>query len=129
MPANIQIAITEALEEKEVIAEESQTRVWSEVLLTLKGVAKQRFFDRVINKLPSDLQALAFIAPQLNRNVRDHHIKYENLDKCLIQLNYFFGQQLDLQKYSSSNDHLFQLPQSAPDRSAFYNFLADFGEN
>jgi hypothetical protein len=50
-PRDIKIAISEALEEERaIILQDPQNRVWSKVLEILHGEAKQRFFTRVIAK-------------------------------------------------------------------------------
>jgi hypothetical protein len=126
-PKYIQSAITEALEEqKEVIAEEFRTRAWSEVQEVLHGVAKQRFFERLINRLPSTLQWKAEQSVLMSRAVTDFHMKYKNLDIFLVSLNYFLGQQADLENFRYTNrysDKFHDLPQTAPERSALYNFM------
>jgi hypothetical protein len=129
-PRKINQAISEALEEEKiVILKETGKQSWSEVREILHGVAKQRFFERVIVKLPATLQGKAFWSASLRENVRNHHIKYENLDSFLIQLNYFLGSQVDLNYRRGDNNYSYGLPQSAPGRSAFYNFLTDLGES
>ena len=127
--SDIQYAIFKAInEERQVIADEFGTQTWSEVQSILRGVSKQRLFNRVIEKFPSTLQGKAFWAAQLNRKVVDFHIVYENLEKFLIQLNYFLGAQADLRHFRNENGYSHELPQTAPSRSAFFNFLADLGE-
>jgi hypothetical protein len=60
-PRNIKLAVLEALEEERaIILQEPQNREWSKVLKILHGEAKQRFFTRVISKLPSTLQQKAY---------------------------------------------------------------------
>lgn len=129
-PKEIQTAITEALEEElEVIAEQSLTRNWSQVREILHGAAKQRFFKRVTLKLPSTLQWYAIQSYLMNTEVIHFHMKYENLDTFLISLNYFLCQQADLYCSIYSNAHADQcheLPQTAPERSALFNFLTNF---
>jgi hypothetical protein len=108
----IQSAITEALEEE----------VWE----ILHGVAKQRFFDRVTERWPSTLQWYATQSDLMSRAVIDFHMKYENLDTFLISLNYYLGQQADLDNSRYTNKHsdkFHELPQTAPERSALHNFL------
>ena len=129
-PKEINQAITEALEEeRRIILEEFNTQAWSEVQGILHGVAKQRFFDRVIAKLLTTLQGKAAWAASLKTNVREYHAKYENLEKFLIQLNQFLWSQDNLRHTSNSNNYSYDLPQTAPGRSAFYNFLTDLGES
>ena len=128
--SDIQYAIFKAInEERQVIADEFGTQTWSEVQSILRGVSKQRLFNRVIEKLPSTLQGKAFMAAQMNRKVVDFHILYENLEKFLIQLNYFLAAQADLCHFKNVNGYSHELPQTAPTRSAFFNFLADLGES
>ena len=128
-PKDIQSAITEALEEeREVIAEESLTRNWSRVREILHGAAKQRFFNRVTERLPSTLQWYATQSALMSREVIDFHMKYENLDRFLISLNYYLGQQADLDNSGYTNEHadkFHELTQTAPERSALYNFLTN----
>jgi hypothetical protein len=127
-PRDINLAVTEALEEERIaILEESGTQAWSEVRAILHGAAKQRFFNRVIAKLPSTLQGKAYRAASLKKNIREHHIIYENIESFLIQLNHFLGSQDNLHSRNFSN-YSDGLPQQAPGRSAFYNFLTDLGE-
>ena len=129
-PTNIQYAIFEALnEERQLIANELGALSWPEVQNTLRGVAKQRLFNRVIEKLPSTLQEYAFMSTQMNRKVMEFHIVYENLERFLIHLNYFLGAQADLCHFKNVNGYSHELPQTAPTRSAFFNFLADLGES
>ena len=72
-PRDINLAVTEALEEERiVILEESGTQASLEVRAILHGAAKQRFFDRVIAKLPSTLQGKAYWAASLKKNIREH---------------------------------------------------------
>jgi hypothetical protein len=123
------VELTEALEEeREVIAEESLNRTWTEVREILHGAAKQPFFDRVTEKLPSTLQGYATQSALRSRAVSDFHMKYENLDRFLISLNYYLGQQTDLDNFRYANLYLeefFDLPQTAPERSALYNILTN----
>ena len=129
-PEGIQAAITEALEEERaVILEEHATERWSEVKAILEGEGRHHFFNRVLTKLSSTLRGKAYWAASLNLNVRNFHIKYENLDRFLIGLNYFLGQQADLRYIKNENGHTHELPQPAPERSAFFNFLTNLGEN
>jgi hypothetical protein len=124
----IQNVITAALEEvRQQISNEFGPQTWSKVREILHGAAKQRFFYNMVEKLPSTLQGKAFWAAQLNRRVVDFHIKYENLDNFLIQLNYFLGTQADLHHFRNASGYTHKLPQVAPERSAFYNFLEDLG--
>jgi dsDNA-specific endonuclease/ATPase MutS2 len=125
-PREINRAITEALEEeRKIILEEFTAQAWSEVQAILQGVAKQRFFDRVIAKLPSTLRGKAAWAFSLKTNIREYHAKYENLEKFLIQLNHFLGSQDNLRYFRNLNSYSYDLPQTTPGRSAFYNFLTD----
>jgi hypothetical protein len=134
-PRDIKIAISEALEEERaIILQDPQNRVWSKVLEILHGEAKQRFFTRVIAKLPSTLQQKAYWAAGLKINVREYHIKFENLERFLIALNFFLGSQANAQRTphrSNAGNYSYDLPRNVtvPRRSAFFNFLTDLGES
>ena len=129
-PEEINQAVTDALEEERtVILEEFGIQAWSEVQAILHGVAKQRFFNRVITKLPSTLRGKAHWAAAIKRNIVEFHIKYGNLEKFLIQLNQFLWSQANLSNTRNINNYSYDLPQTAPGRSAFWNFLTDLGES
>jgi poly(A) polymerase Pap1 len=131
-PRDIRIAISEALEEERaIILQDPQNRVWSKVLEILHGVAKQRFFTRVIAKLPSTLQQKAYWAAGLKTNVREYHIKFENLERFLIALNFFFGSQANSQRHKCTGSYSYNLLHNVtvPRRSTFFNFLTDLGES
>jgi hypothetical protein len=64
----------------------------------------------------------------MSRAVTDFHMKYENLDRFLISLNYYPGQQADLDDFKYANlysEEFYNLPQTAPERLALFNFLSD----
>jgi hypothetical protein len=127
-PEEINRAITDALEEERtVILEEFGTQAWSEVQAILHGVAKQRFFNRVITKLPATLREKAYFAAGIKRNVVEFHIKYGNLENFLIQLNQFLWSQANLRHTRNTKNYSYDLPQTAPGKSAFWNFLTDLG--
>jgi hypothetical protein len=127
-PRNIKLAVSEALdEERAIILQEPQNREWSKVLEILHDEAKQIFFTRIIAKLPSTLQQKAYWAAGLKSNVREFHIRFENLERFLIALNFFLGAQQDSQRYRGSGNYSYGLPFNDTDRSAFFNFLTDLG--
>jgi hypothetical protein len=75
LPREITQANTETLEAESLeIAEESNAQTWFKIKEILQRMARERFFNRVIAKLPSTLQANAYWASALKRNIRDHHI-------------------------------------------------------
>ena len=121
-PQEIHEAITIALEEEKIkIQQEHGVSTWTDIKLILQKQNKQAFFNRVTDKLPSTLRDKAIHAANLAGNVRSHHIKYENLDKFLISLNYFLGQQEDLQYAKTTKNYEYETQQNK--RSIFYRFL------
>jgi hypothetical protein len=129
-PRDIKGAISEALEEERaIILQDPQNRVWSKVLEILHGEAKHRFFARVIAKLPSTLQQKAYWAAGLKINVREYHIRFENLERFPIALNFFLGSQANAQRHKGTGNYSYDLPrnETGPRRSAFFNFLTDLG--
>jgi hypothetical protein len=131
-PRDIKKAILEALEEERaIILQNPQNRVWLKVLEILHGEAKQRFFTRVITKLPSTLRQKAYWAAGLKTNVREYHIRFENLERFLIALNFFLGSQVNSRRHKNTAGYSYDLPRNAtgPCRSAFFNFLTDLGES
>jgi hypothetical protein len=122
-PLQISQAVSLALcKERILVIEEKQTGDFGKVDEFIKTEYKTRFFSRVLEKLDSHLQLHAQWAKNLNKEVKKTHIRLDNLKLFLIQLNYFLGQQKDLE--GNRIDFCHGLPGAPNDTiSEFYIFL------
>jgi hypothetical protein len=122
-PSQISQAVLLAFcKERILVIEEKQTGDFGKIDEFIKTEYKSRFFSRVLEKLDCHLQLHAQWAKNLNKEVKETHIRLHNLELFLIHLNYFLGQQ----KYLEGKRIEFYrgLPGAPNDtRSNFYIFL------
>jgi hypothetical protein len=125
-PSEIRKELALALcDERKIVIDEKGTGDFMVIDEFINGEYKNRFFERVLKRIKAvdyKLSLHAEWARNFNRNVARRHIRLDRMENFLISVNYFLGQQRDLQHNKTTYCHRWP-GSSERTQSAFYIFV------